>query len=141
MKIKNTNKVKLIGTASEGISLKLYINKKIDVLDFVEEIGKYFYKIDNPLFGQKYISNDAKEFIYYWLVELLNTGNYEEFPDKDTEMTFNLLIDFEKIGTFKYAIDKYKKLLKTMENEELYKIEACNIAIDILQIIESIREE
>ena len=53
------------------------------------------------------------------------------------------IIMFEKIGTFKYAIDKYKKYLKKMEmdKDEMYKISACKIAIDILQIVENIRED
>ena len=138
-----SKQVQLVGIATEGISFKIYIDKKIDILDFIEEVGKYFYKIDNPIFGQKYVTVETKEYIYYWLMELLNTGNYEEFATKNTELTFNMLIDFEKIGTFKYAIDKYKKYLKKMEmdKDEMYKISACKIAIDILQIVEDIRED
>lgn len=143
METKGTKQVKLIGIATEGICLKIYINRKIDILDFIEEVGKYFYKIDNPVFGQKYITAEAKEYVYYWLMELMNTGNYEEFVTKDTELTFNMLVDFEKIGTFKYAMEKYKKLLKKMQLEKVddYKIAACSVAIDILQILEEIREE
>lgn len=143
MNTKGTKQVKLIGIATEGICLKIYIDRKIDILDFIEEVGKYFYKIDNPIFGQKYVTVETKEYIYYWLMEMFNTGNYEEFASKDTELTFNMLIDFEKIGTFKYAIDKYKKYLKKMEIEkaEQYKITACSIAIDILQTIEDIRTD
>lgn len=143
MKTQGTKQVQLVGIATEGICLKIYLNRKIDILDFIEEVGKYFYKIDNPIFGQKYVTVETKEYIYYWLMEIFNTGNYEEFPTKDTELTFNMLIDFEKIGTFKYAIDKYKKYLKKMEIEksEQHKIIACSVAIDILQIIEDIRED
>lgn len=142
MDIKGTKQVKLVGIATEGISMEIYIDRRIDILDFIEEVGKYFYKIDNPLFGQKYVTAETKEYIYYWLMELLNTGNYEEVPFKDTVLTFNMLIDFEKIGTFKYAIDKYKKMLRKMqlESEEQYKIAACSVAIDILEIVEEIRE-
>jgi hypothetical protein len=137
-----TELVKVIGIANEGISLKIYIDKSIDILDFIEEIGKYFYKIDNPMFGQKYISSEAKDCIYYWLIELFNTGNYEEFEDKETELVFNMLINFKKIGTFKYALDRYKKLLKKYEseNESKHVICACTVAVDILQIIENTKE-
>lgn len=143
METKGTKQVKIAGIASEGIALKIYIDKKIDILDFIEEVGQYFYKIDNPLFGQKYITAEAKEYIYYWLMELFNTGNYEESPKRDTELNLNMLVDFEKIGTFKYAVEKYKKILKKMEleNAPSYKISACSIAIDILQILNKIKEE
>lgn len=141
MDIKGTNQVKLVGTALEGISMEIYIDKKIDILDFIEEIGLYFYKLDDPIFGQKYITKETKDYIYYWLMELLNTGNYEESTFKSTVLRFNMLIDFEKIGTFKYAIDKYKKRLKQLKEDksEDYKISACSIAIDILQIVEDIK--
>lgn len=141
--IRGTKQVKLVGIASEGLALEIYIDRKIDILDFIEEVGKYFYKIDNPLFGQKYVTVETKEYVYYWLMELMNTGNYEESPLKDTILTFNMIIDFEKVGTFKYAIDKYKKMLRKMQIDkaEQHKIAGCSVAIDILQIVEDIHEE
>lgn len=141
--IKGTKQVQVCGIASEGILFKIYINRKIDILDFASELGQYFYKIDNPIFGQKYITAAAKDYVYDWLTEILNTGNYEENTLKDSVFTFNMYIDFEKIGTFKYAIEKYKKMLRKMqlEKENICKISACNAAIDILQIVENIREK
>lgn len=136
-----TDKVKIIGVAKEGIALKITIPADIDILDFIEEVGQYFYKIDNPIFGQKFVSNETKDYIYHWLIELFNTGNYEEMPDK-SELILNLEIDFEKVGTFKFALQKYaSKLYNDKQiNAEQAVIFAEEIAIDILNIIEEIRQ-
>ena len=53
-----------------------------------------------------------------------------------------LCIDFENLNTFKYALRKYKEILKTMKNSKDVMIEdilAAQTAIAILEIIEKIR--
>lgn len=135
-----SDNVKIIGVANEGISLKIIIPSQLDILDFIEEVGQYFYKIDVSNFGQKFISYDTKNYIYHWLIELFNTGNYEELKDY-SELILNLEIDFEKIGTFKFALQRYEsKLYNDKQNNESFAvIFSEEIAIKILTIIESIR--
>ena len=136
-----TEHIKILGVASEGICLEISIPKEIDINDFIEEVGQYFFKIDNPIFGQKFISNETKDYIYHWLVELFNTGNYEENKDK-TVLLFNMEIDFSKVGTFKFACQRYQsKLAKDKAKGcEDYVIIAEEIAIEILTLIENIKE-
>jgi hypothetical protein len=132
--------IKILGVAQEGICLEISFSKDIDVNDFIEEIGQYFFKIDNPVFGQKFVSSETKDYIYHWLIELFNTGNYEENDDK-TILIFNMEIDFNKVGTFKFACQKYQsKLAKDKAKGcEDYVIVAEEIAIEILTLIENIK--
>ena len=139
-RLENDN-VKILGVAKEGIALQIIIPGTIDILDFIEEIGQYFYKIDVPTFGQKFVSGETKDYIYHWLIELFNTGNYEENPNESI-LNFNMEIDFEKVGTFKYAVQKYR--IKLAEDKENNKDETVifseEIAILILEMIEEIRQ-
>lgn len=135
--------VRLNSISEEGVAVDLFVPSNIDLLDFIESLGIYFYRIDDPKFGQKFINEDTKLYIYDWLTQILNTGNYEE--NEEEEQIFSrleLCIDFENLNTFKYALRKYKEILKTMKNSKDVTIEdilAAQTAIAILEIIEKIR--
>ncbi len=135
--------VRLNSISEEGVAVDLFVPSNIDLLDFIESLGIYFYRIDDPKFGQKFINEDTKLYIYDWLTQILNTGNYEE--NEEEEQIFSrleLCIDFENLNTFKYALRKYKEILKTMKNSKDVMIEdilAAQTAIAILEIIEKIR--
>ena len=131
-----------ISAASEdGIVINMLIPASIDLLDFIEELGIYFYRIDDPKFGQKFINEETKLFIYDWLIQILNTGNYDEDENSGAYIAdFELIIDFEILNTFKYALHKYKQKYfrdkKTLSQSRLF---AEQTAIAILEIIEKIR--
>ena len=135
--------VRLNSISEEGVAVDLFVPSNIDLLDFIESLGIYFYRIDDPKFGQKFINEDTKLYIYDWLTQILNTGNYEE--NEEEEQIFSrleLCIDFENLNTFKYALRKYKEILKTMKNSKDVTIEdilSAQTAIAILEIIEKIR--
>ena len=124
------------------MSINLSIPAEIDLLDFIEELGIYFYRIDDPKFGQKFINEENKLYIYDWLTQILNTGNYEEDEEDGTVFVdLELYMNIEKLNTFKYALRKYKeKYRKDMNNHIDYsRTYAEKTAINILELIEKVR--
>ncbi len=134
--------VRLDAISNFGIAINLSIPAEIDLLDFIEELGVYFYRIDDPKFGQKFINEENKLYIYDWLTQILNTGNYEEDEEDGTVFVdLELYMNIEKLNTFKYALRKYKEKYKqdTKKNIEYSRVYAEKTAINILELIEKIR--
>jgi len=133
--------VSLCAISENGLAINLVIPSNIDFLDFIEELGIYFYRIDDPKFGQKFINEETKLYIYDWLVQILNTGNYDEEEETDNLFaTLEFFMDFEKLNTFKYALRKYKeKYRKEKDKVDYSKALAEITAINILEIIEKVR--
>ena len=132
--------IKVSAVSEYGIAIELFVPAPIDLLDFVEEIGIYFYKLDDPKFGQKFINEETKNFVYDWLVQLLNTGNYEDVED-GLYALIELYMDFELLHTFKYVLRKYKlKYESDKKNDyDMSKLFAEGTAINILEIIEKVK--
>lgn len=132
--------VLLTGAASEGIALNVYIDKNIDIVDFAEILGVYFYRLDDPKFGQKYVNENTRLYIYEWLTQILNTGNYDETEDGFI-LELNLYLDFERLNTLRYALNKYKnKYKQDLKNKELHIILiAEKTAINIIELLEKVR--
>ena len=133
--------VRLDAISSFGIAINLTIPAEIDLLDFIEELGVYFYRIDDPKFGQKFINEENKLYIYDWLTQILNTGNYEEDEeDGSIFVDLELYMNVERLNTFKYALAKYKeKYKKDIKNVDYSRAYAEKTAISILELIEKIR--
>ncbi len=131
----------LFAVSEDGLAINIVIPNDIDFLDFIEELGIYFYRIDDPKFGQKFINEDTKLYVYDWLVQILNTGNYEDDEESDSIFaTLEFFMDFEKLNTFKYALRKYKEKHRKEKNKiEHSRALAQQTAINILEIIEKVR--
>lgn len=127
----------------EGIAIQVSAVNIEDFLDFVEELGKYFYFIGDPKFGQKFINEDTSKYIYDWLTQILNTGNYEENEIDEGTMfvaRFEFFMDYKKLSSFKYALRKYKEKLRQDTKKMSYsRLIAERTAVNMLEIIEKVR--
>ena len=133
------DKTNLIGVSEDGISLQIVLPENTDVIDFAESLGIFFYKIDDPKFGQKYISQESKNFVYIWLTQILNSGNYE---DVDDCIVFELEVplNYDKLSSLNVVLQKYKKRYRIdKQSENRTYVLAEEIAIEIIEIIEKVR--
>lgn len=135
--------IKLKGASMHGIAIELIIGGVEDILDFVEELGIYFYRIDDPKFGQLFLNENVKLSVYDWLVQFLNTGNYEELEDHQIYAEFELYFDFDLLtpNIFSNVLKKYKTKYEKdkKQNIEISKLLAELTAINILEMIVKVR--